>query len=217
MDYKIEKITKNDEPLVNQFLRDNFYTSEPLNVAFRAKFNATESLAANSNFENIANGLSLKAVDGDGNILGVSLNTCPLEGRHIIVRKEIEGRREIMEEIIKFLGLIDELSGVEKLIEKHHQSVLDVKILSVDAKHRQKGIGARLIEETIKTAEAHDIKAITVGCSSYYTSVIVQHKFPNQFRRVLTYPYSKYVDSNGEVVFKSAEPHVEYHVYFYER
>lgn len=99
MDYKIEKITKSDEPVVNQFLRDNFYTSEPLNVAFRAKFNATESLAANSNFENIANGLSLKAVDGDGNILGVSLNTCPLEGRHI-VRKEIEGRREIMEEII---------------------------------------------------------------------------------------------------------------------
>jgi hypothetical protein len=110
MDYKIEKITKNDEPLVNQFLRDNFYTSEPLNVAFRAKFNATESLAANSNFENIANGLSLKAVDGDGNILGVSLNTCPLEGRHIIVRKEIEGRREIMEEIIvstKYLQLVE--------------------------------------------------------------------------------------------------------------
>uniref|UniRef100_A0A8D8QNW5 Dopamine N-acetyltransferase n=1 Tax=Cacopsylla melanoneura TaxID=428564 RepID=A0A8D8QNW5_9HEMI len=220
MDIKIEPITKSDEPRVIKFLKEQFYANEPLNVAIQERFKSIpsnlegETKYANCVHDNLTNGLCLKAVDGEGHIVGAVINTCPINGMKVS-RVEIQGRQEMMKEIIKFLHHIDELSGEAQFLAKHASNVMDIKILSVHRDHQKKSIGSRLIEESIKAAESKNIKAITIGCSSAYTSAIIQHKFP-QFRRVLTYPISEYTDSVGDVMFKVQDPHKEYHVYFYE-
>ncbi|KAL1456250.1 hypothetical protein WDU94_000995 [Cyamophila willieti] len=217
MDIKIEPVVKGDETRVNEFLHDQFFANEPLNVAMRERFSSIPLPEGEPTcvYANLSNGLCLKAVDGEGNIVGVVVNTCPINGLKVSI-SEIQGRQEMMKEIIKFLCHIDELSGEAKLLAKHDFNVMDIKILCVHKDHGKKGIGARLIEESIKVAEAKNINAITIGCSSAYTSAIIQHKF-QQFRRVLTHPISEYTDSDGDVVFKVPDPHKEYHVYAYER
>lgn len=92
--------------------------------------------------------------------------------------------------------------------------MLDVKILSVSSAHRQKGLGRLLISETMKIADSKNL-AVTVGCSSYFTSRIVA-KF-DQFQRILRFPIKQYVDSKGKAVFPVQEPHVNYDVYLYEK
>uniref|UniRef100_A0A8D8UY42 N-acetyltransferase domain-containing protein n=1 Tax=Cacopsylla melanoneura TaxID=428564 RepID=A0A8D8UY42_9HEMI len=234
MDIKIEPVTKSDEPRVIKFLKEQFYANEPLNVAIQERFKSIpsnlegETKYANCVHDNLTNGLCLKAVDGEGHIVGAVINTCPINGMKVsrveiqgrqemmkVSRVEIQGRQDMMKEIIKFLHHIDELSGEAQFLAKHASNVMDIKILSVHRDHQKKSIGSRLIEESIKAAESKNIKAITIGCSSAYTSAIIQHKFPH-FRRVLTYPISEYTDSVGDVMFKVQDPHKEYHVYFYE-
>lgn len=216
-DYKISLVAKCDEAAVNDFLRDHFYSSEPLNSAIRRKFDALYPSGSphfsHCTYANLANGLTVKAEDGDGNILGVAVNTAPIAGLST-GRFEIKGDRPLMDKIIEFLNFIDEQSKYDEILTRNDSRVIDIKLLSVSSAHRKKGIGARLIRETISIADSKNM-ALSVGCSSAYTSQIVE-KFP-QFRRVLSFPYNQYADSQGEAVFRVDHPHEVYNVFLYEK
>lgn len=103
MDYKISLVSKCDEAAVNAFVREHFYSSEPLNIAQRKKWDAMDPSGsphvAYATLKNIANGLSVKAEDKDGNIMGVVINSANVDGLTVEV-DQIFGDRPLLEEII---------------------------------------------------------------------------------------------------------------------
>lgn len=70
-DFKISLVTKEDEPAALEHLRENFCKDEPILNYLKPK-DPTESF--DSFLDVIRDGISLKAVDKNGKIVGLFLN-----------------------------------------------------------------------------------------------------------------------------------------------
>lgn len=144
--YEIVKVEKEDGQRAIAFLNKFFFRDEPLNVEKNLLDTpeATCPELEGYSIKSIEEGVSLMAVDSNGDIVGITVNG-------VINRDEPEEEFDCPNE--KFSKILNLLETVDKQADVFGQfpdidNLLLVKILSVDSSWRGRGIAKALVDRT---------------------------------------------------------------------
>lgn len=159
-------------------------------------------------WKGIGDDLSYKAIDSNGNCVGVFLSA--LSTNSELESEENENDDLIYQKHEKFYRIIqltEELSRRVNLSERfpYLRDFVEGKVLSVDGKYRGQGVAGQLVERTFKEMERRRIPLMAIQCSSYYSARVMQKA---GFELVAKIPYKDF-HLNGKQAIVPASPHVE--------
>ncbi|XP_050540395.1 uncharacterized protein LOC126905042 [Daktulosphaira vitifoliae] len=199
--FNVEPITQSDRQEVISFLRKFFYRDEPLIIAL----NIMDDVEAMSKFEDYCNKLlneelSLKAVNPNGDIIGVILNG--IKCKLIKNDDDIEDNTKF-QEIKSLLRKIDQEANVFGLYPNVCR-LIEIDIVSVDFAYRGRGVCQALFEKTKDLAIKQKCSMIYVECSSYFSAKAAEKL---GYHCIYTMFYKDYVNNKGEEIFKPPSPH----------
>lgn len=206
----------------NRFNETTFFQQdEPLNFAVQlGECKDLEDYCTKA----IPDECSFKAVNSDGEIIGVFLNG--------IVRKpvRIRNRFDLLffnsfslqppnaessslasktdhEKFKKIMGLMDSIDSKYDAFKLYPDidSFVDGKIWAVDPRYRGHGIAGQLSEKTLEYMREKRIQIYQVLCSSHYSARVCEKM---NFTEVFQLPFSEYVDEDGKQVLNPEKPHV---------
>ncbi|KAL3266544.1 hypothetical protein HHI36_010712 [Cryptolaemus montrouzieri] len=192
-----------------EYLKHHFH-DEPLNVAVGLfKKGQTCERLEDYDLNTMKDGLSLVALDPEtGRIAGAILNGISHRGD---VEQELEKMKCIDD--IKFhrlMGLLFTHNADVELFKKYHvEKIFELRILSVDADFRGKGLAQKLVEKSEELAKEQGFTLLKVDATSFYTQKICE-KFG--FKTVKTIVYRDYKDADGRFIYETSPPHDTYKI-----
>lgn len=199
--FRVANESEHDKVL--HFLRQHFFSEEPINNAYPIKDDSKEEefilsllpdgnilLAIDSSTENIAGLASF------GEITKNYSQESWDESETTLNRK--------WRDILKFMSHIEskanvcERFGVTEALHLHG--------VTVDKAYRGRAIGKQLFNECFKEAEKRNYRLVSADCSSIYSVRIAQSV---GMECVSTVTYDEYNDKVGSKIFYPTPPHVE--------
>ncbi|XP_025204683.1 dopamine N-acetyltransferase-like [Melanaphis sacchari] len=204
--FNIVPITDDDKKAVINSLKQYFFRDEPL-CACSGLIEENESVIQLENFcvDLLKDGISFMAVSTEtGEIMGVSLNSATCRDTKI---KEIDEEKN--DKSPKFNDIMDLLSKAERdinIFEKYPSidRIMELKIITVNEAYRGQGVCKTLVNKSKELALELGYQMIYVECSSTFTAMAVERL---GFQCIYSFPYSDYVNDQGEVIFKTQPPH----------
>ncbi|KAJ8719729.1 hypothetical protein PYW08_011904 [Mythimna loreyi] len=170
--YHIRTITSKDKERTLDFLRRFFFRDEPLNVAVNLLETPTsrclelEEYASSS----LDQGVSLAAVDDNGEFVGIVLNA-------IVHRNDVDDSDKVEScphhKFKRILRLLTHLNNEAKIWEKvpaSEDSVLELRIASTHPEWRGRRIMKVLTEESERIAKAQGACAIRMDATSAFSA-----------------------------------------------
>ncbi|XP_026313694.1 dopamine N-acetyltransferase-like isoform X2 [Hyposmocoma kahamanoa] len=211
-EYTIDVVKEVDVNDVMALLRRTFYIDEPLNAAIGLCTNNPCTELEEYCKKSILEGLSFKAMDKEGNIVGVCISGVdpvkePDDGTDLR-SQAINCKNPKFQKILYILAMRNEGA---KLWEKYpnEQKLVDIKVAGTDHSWRRKGIMNRLVEETEKATKARGINILRMDTSSYYSAKSAERQ---GFTQVYSVPYTE-LKMDGVPIIVPDPPHVDDRVY----
>lgn len=173
-EYTVEPVENDDVHDIMRLLERTFYIDEPLNQA--VALCETEKCAELDEYcmHSMLEGLSFKAVDGEGNIVGVMISgICPLKeddnGNDLLSQAE----RCTNKKFQKILYILARREVGAKLWEKFPEDTncVEVKVAATDPGWRRKGIMNVLVAATEKATAEKGIRLLRMDTSSAYSAM----------------------------------------------
>lgn len=184
-------------------LRENFIHEEAINQAYPAKdfkkdeeffmsllFEENILLAINKADKTLAGFVAMEIINGN--------TLCDLS-----VEAE-ETKDPIWADILKFLYYIESKADVIKRCNVAES--LHIHGVSVDKKHRGKGLGTKLFEKPFEVARKRGLKLVSVECTSVSSSNIARRVGMDL---ISTVTYDEYHDKIGMKIFSPIPPNFE--------
>jgi arylalkylamine N-acetyltransferase len=156
--------------------------------------------------KSIPDGCSFKAVNSDGEIIGVFLSgvikkpTTDTEPCSLASKTDHQKFKKIM----GLMDLIDTKFDIFSLYPSI-DCFVDGKILSVDPKYRGLGIAGQLTDKTIEFMKQNKIQIFHVLCTSHFSARVCEKL---EFTEVFQLPFSEYLDDEGKQILCPEKPHV---------
>lgn len=145
-EYKIRALTIADQPVIYEFLKNSFFTSEPLNEALVREGIPRQFLPERCPLHSLSEGLSLACFTSSGEIIGLILNF--KMDIHLNKWRNKDHGDPYAIKISQLLEHFDkQITHSRKLDDNNKQ--MDVKMITVSDKWRNKGIGKKLLKETM--------------------------------------------------------------------
>ncbi|KAJ8720323.1 hypothetical protein PYW07_012366 [Mythimna separata] len=205
--YHVRTITAKDKERTLDFLRRFFFRDEPLNLAVNLLETPTsrcielEEYASSS----IDEGVSLAAVDDNGEFVGIVLNA-------IVHRDDVDDSDKVEQcphhKFRRILRLLTHLSKEAKIWEKvpaSENAMMDLRIASTHPDWRGRRIMKVLAEESERIAKAHGACAIRMDATSAFSARAAERL---GYSKVYSVPYADILDGP-----QPQPPHFEASVY----
>lgn len=195
-------VEEKDSLSVKTFLRENFYTDEPLSTNSDLPTEEQQQEAIDA----IELGCSTIALDQQGNIAGVRL-AVPKEPADIKPpSKQIPTAH--FDRLMNFLALLEFHADVftKFNVDKSIYSIM----LCVDKSYRGQGVGLKLYEENMKLAKSLGYPLYVCDCTSLFSAKLCEKL---EMTKVLEMNYNEYCDENGNEIFHKVPPHDMARVY----
>jgi GNAT superfamily N-acetyltransferase len=207
--YDIVIAKEEDRERIAEFLRQNFYKYEPINVCSGCPPNRPTSAILPLKF--LPQGKSVLAISRNGgHILGACLNGELKRNEHLF---PIENRitNPAYSKIITFIEEVEAKADIWK--KSSADRAILMYILGVDQGSLGRGIGRALMEATRENAKSEGCQMLSIFCTSYFSAKIARTMGMNC---VYSLPYSEYKDKDGNPVFEPPHPHTEAAVFVQE-
>jgi GNAT superfamily N-acetyltransferase len=205
--YDIVTAKEDDKERIAEFLRQSFYTREPLNVSTGSDPN--RPISAILPLRVLSEGKSLLAVSRNGrHIVGVCLNRelKRNENAYSIEQSRLTGSN--YSKIANFVQEFQARADIWSKLDGPRAILIDM--LGVEPASVGQGIGRALMETTRDKAQSDGYHSICILCSSHFSAQIARNM---GMECVYSLPYSEYKDEDGNVVFKPPHPHTEMAVF----
>ncbi|XP_045452224.1 arylalkylamine N-acetyltransferase 1-like [Melitaea cinxia] len=215
--YTISLITEQDAVPVMKLVKRFFYLDEPLNRAVGLCTSETDPCPELDDYctSSILDGLSFKATDVDGNIVGAMISgECPL--------KEDDNGNDLLSQaqrcpnpkFQKILYILARRESGAKLWEKfpHDEKLVEVKVAATDTNWRKKGIMNALTQETEKAVKERGIRLLRLDTSSAYSAMTAERYGFTRYYKALY----KDIKMNGQPLIVPEPPHLYDCVYIKE-
>ncbi|CAH2041304.1 unnamed protein product, partial [Iphiclides podalirius] len=163
--YTVAPVLAEDHEEVMKLLKRTFFVDEPLNRTLGIYRSESESCPELEEFcsSSLHEGLSLKAVDGDGRIIAVLINeTCP-------IRRAETSADPKFQKILYILARREEGTRLWEKFPKENKLV-EVKVAATDARWRHRGIMNALVMETEKLLKGQGVRLMRLDTSSAYSA-----------------------------------------------
>jgi len=214
--YDIVATTSEDRPIVMEFIKNYFFRHEPLVVCLDL-FEEIESLERLQNyaFKTLNNGLTLKAVSSNGDLMGVILSSIQSRDSNTNPENsddEYEQGDTAVDKFEKFMNLFGKVAREIDLFGVYPEinRVLDIEIVAVDEAFRGRGVCKRLFDKTKELALENECSMVCVKCTSHFSSNAAKKL---GFQCIYTLRYQDYTNDKGEVIFDSPSPHDQLKAY----
>uniref|UniRef100_A0A224XPE4 aralkylamine N-acetyltransferase n=1 Tax=Panstrongylus lignarius TaxID=156445 RepID=A0A224XPE4_9HEMI len=188
--FAIQKLNNEDAKEVYDLLVRSFFKDEPLSCdTAPPKFEDILALKA------LSQGYSLKAVDNQGNIVGVGIN---IDSSKFQIFNEVPST----EKLKKIFALMDH-------VDQHTNKppgLLDIHIMTVDSAWRKKGVGNEFCDQTEKLAKENGFCGVYALCTGAYSRMIAESR---GFKCIYSLSYKDYLDKNGKQIFDPKPPHTQ--------
>lgn len=217
--FRLATVSEHDKVL--QFLRQHFFTEEPINNAYPIKDESMEekfilSLLAADEPE----GDIILAIDSSST-LNSSNNDVHLDNNDKIVGMLAFGKitrtysQESLDEsetttnlkwkdILKFMSYIESKSNVCERFDV--DEALHIHSTAVDKEYRGRAIGKLLFAECFRIAKERHFRLVSAECTSVYSVRIAESL---GMRHVSTVTYDEYNEKIGFKMFNPIAPHYE--------
>ncbi|KAI5643305.1 hypothetical protein NE865_04723 [Phthorimaea operculella] len=177
--YTISLVQQTDAEAVMTLLRRTFYIDEPLNAAVGlCDNNAPTPELDEYCTHSLLEGLSFKAVDDQGNIVGVMISgVVPLKEEANGNDLHSQAQRCKNPKFQRILHILARREENARLWEKFpkDQNAVEVMVAATDPSWRRKGIMINLLRETEKATLAKGIRLLRMDCSSHYSALSAEH------------------------------------------
>ncbi|KAL7737776.1 hypothetical protein ACLKA6_006166 [Drosophila palustris] len=201
--YTIELVKAEDFEDVLCMLKTFFFKDEPLNTFLN--LGECKELE-NYSMKSLKDNCSYKAVNKNGEIIGVFINGLLRRSASTAPPPEKAANGCEHQKFQKILALMDHVEEQFNIFDLYPNEnlILDGKILSVNSNYRGMGIAGKLTERAYDFMRANQISVYHVMCSSHFSAIVMEKL---GFHEVFNLKYADYKKDN-EVVFKPASPHV---------
>ncbi|KAH8289529.1 hypothetical protein KR054_006918, partial [Drosophila jambulina] len=208
MEYKL--IGPEHHGQVLEHLRGNFFADEPLNKAAGVCQNGSSSAELEEHcVEAMQDGMSLMAVEsqqlGTYKIAGVVLNGIyraqdTAKALEKLNRSHDPGYRKIF-------ALLHCHNTKNDLFKAYAvESIFDVRILSVDASYRGRGIANELVKQSVALAKRNGFSLLKADATGIFSQKIFRS---HGFEVFAEQPYDKYKDDDGGIILPVEAPHIK--------
>lgn len=159
-------------------------------------------------WKRIEDNLSYKAIDANGNCVGVFLSELGVNSSahyNSESNKEDDLIYRQHEKFYRIIQLTDALDAKVNLPEMcpEVQEFVHGKVISVDSKYRGRGIAGQLLLRTLEEMKKRSLPLMYIQCSGLFSSKIVQKI---GFELVGSIPYKEFL-IDGKQVIAPKEPH----------
>ncbi|XP_070505094.1 arylalkylamine N-acetyltransferase 1 isoform X1 [Chironomus tepperi] len=203
-------ITENDVDAVIQLLKDTFFKDEPLNYYLQlGECKDLEEYCKKS----IPDACSYKAVNSNGDIVGVYLNGIIRKPSDDDVAVPLASKtsHEKFKIIMQLMDYIDTKFSIFDLYPDI-DAFIDGKILAVDPRYRGKNIAGRLTDYLIEFMKKNNYKIFHVLCTSHFSARVCEKM---DFKEVFTLRFDEYL-VDGKQVLCPEKPHVAARIFVKE-
>lgn len=202
-DILIRVAVDSDEEAILDFIRQHYYSDEPLTIGSEPKAQSQEDEEFSISL--IKHGVSIVAIDSQRNnqIVGAVLAgpIGPSEADDILA----EAERCTDKKWQKILYLLSHLERNANIYERYGvERALHVHVMGVDRLTRGKSIGIKLMRKCMESGKAVGYPLISMDCTSAF-SIRMAEKL--QMECVVKLAYEDYTDANGEQLFRPPLPH----------
>lgn len=166
-------------------------------------------------WKDIRDNLSYKAIDTNGNCVGVSLNAIGRVaaeelGEDSSAQPDDQDDHQIYQKHEKFYRIIKLTEALEAKVNlpgrfPELRDYVDAKVICVDAKYRGLNIAGQLVTRIFEEMIIRGLPLISIQCSSYYSARVM---IKLGFQLIATIPYKDFL-INGEQAIKPKSPHTE--------
>ncbi|KAJ8720324.1 hypothetical protein PYW07_012367 [Mythimna separata] len=218
--YEIKPVEAGDTEAILVLLRKTFFIDEPMNQAVGLCAEGTCNELEDYCKQYLpGDGWSFKAVDKEGNIVGVMVSgICDLKEPEVGSDYTSLAKTCTNPKFARILYVLGQREAGAKLWDKFpdEKEVLDVKIAATDPNWRKKGIMNALLFETEKLAKKRSVRILRMDTSSAYSAMSAEKLgFTCMFS-------AAYIDIklDGRPIIVPEPPHVDDRVYtkiLYER
>ncbi|KAM3960216.1 arylalkylamine N-acetyltransferase 1 [Aphomia sociella] len=173
--YTVARIGEEDVQDVMNLLQKTFYIDEPLNETVELCSTGTSCPELDEYCtHSLLEGLSFKAIDGEGNIIGVLINgICPIkedDNGNDLLSQALRCKNPKFQKILHILALREEGSRLwEKYPQEQH--LVEVKVAATDLNWRKRGVMNTLLRETEKAIVQKGINLLRMDTSSAYSAM----------------------------------------------
>ncbi|XP_068628522.1 arylalkylamine N-acetyltransferase 1-like [Battus philenor] len=205
--FTLAPLLEDDYDEVMKLLKRTFFVDEPLNRKIGVCKSENDSCPELEEFctSSLHEGLSFKAVDNDGNIIGVLINeTCPINEN---IGKALLEKAEAIKDpdFKKILYILARREEGARLWEKfpEENKLVEVKVAATDAKWRNRGVLNALVKETEKLLRQKGIRLARLDSSSAFSAKSAERS------GFTCYYKARYTDikMNGEPLIVPDPPH----------
>ncbi|XP_063217850.1 arylalkylamine N-acetyltransferase 1-like, partial [Bacillus rossius redtenbacheri] len=213
-DFRVQPVGGGDRRRVVDFLRQFFFKDEPLNVDVQllGADGADRCLELEEYSTGcLDEGLSVAAINAStGQLVGVCLNGLDEPGHLPEMEAKVAGCKNT--KFRKILGLLASVEQGADIFTRFPdvRKVLEVRIMSVDASWRGRGIAKALLDRSRELAKEKGFDMLRVDCTSHFSARAVERL---GMTCVHTLPYARHLGEDGEPVFRPAPPHAEVKTY----
>lgn len=207
--YTVKTIDENDRNEVLEFLRRFFFRDEPMNLAVNLLETPESRCLELEDYacESLKDGISVAAVDDDGQIVGIILNG--------IARKEeiSEGDKPEcgnpkFQRILRVLQHLDKEAKIWEKLPDECNTVVEIRIASTHSDWRGRGLMRVLCDETERIANKLGAGALRMDASSAFSAAAAER---SGYKKVYSVPYA-----DLPYAPQPAAPHFEARVYLKE-
>ncbi|XP_030747255.1 dopamine N-acetyltransferase [Sitophilus oryzae] len=190
-------------------LRVNF-PDEPLNASVGLCVHGKPCpLLEAHDLKTMQDGMSVMAMDKkSGKIAGVALNGISKRGE---CEKAVEEIRSVDNvQYRRIFGLLNDVNLELDLFSKYDvDRIFEIRILSVDAGFRGKGIAKELFAQSETVAKQNGFKIMKTDATSLFTQKVAESQ---GFHVEKSINYHDYKDENGRRIYDTQPPHLHYKV-----
>lgn len=186
---------------ISDFLTNHFVNIEPTHASHVSKNEKLEPMPSNCIRDGIESQTSLMACFGD-KLVGVLIAEEFKSHSEDFV--SAVGHRSKDRDIMELLDFIEKKADLSNRFNLFN--CLNIFLLSVHQDFLRQGIAAKLFEFCIENGKAKAFEAISVACTSCFTSRLAE-RF--EMGCVSTVTYDEYNKHVGKIVFVPSEPHTK--------
>ncbi|XP_045499786.1 arylalkylamine N-acetyltransferase 1-like [Colias croceus] len=169
--YTIERIVEDDTEEVMKLLRRNFFLDEPINKKLQYCTSVDDDCPDLDEYcRSTLPGISFKAIDADGKIIGVLINGISAVDYPIDYDTMIANcTNPKFKKILNILLIREQNAQLAKRYPNENK-LFEVKLAATDSNWRNKGIMNKLMEEAEKSARDLGIRLLRIDTSSEYSA-----------------------------------------------
>ncbi|XP_050677550.1 uncharacterized protein LOC126974155 [Leptidea sinapis] len=202
-DFTISRIEESDCDNVMQLLRRTFFVDEPLMKKIEYYQPGGDCPELEHMCRNALPGLSFKAVDAQGNIVGVLING-------ITPKQEVDFKQMIdnspnpkFKKILQFLEYRENNAAIWKQFPNDSQ-FFEIKVAATDPNWRNKGIMNVLVASAEELAKKEGVRLVRLDASSDYSA---KAALKLGFKIIYTKPFNEII-VDGKPLIVPDPPHI---------